>query len=139
MYAFDVSAERTVSAAGSVPAESPGFFGLACICRDGETLVAFSHRNSTFLHLSLKPLAHVELTDTYQIIFRREHLLVADWNSVIKSHAIVSFRASGGALSEKKELLAANDSVLVFVWALTGDRLVLWDSISGDLLVYTFA
>ena len=134
-----------MSAAGSVPAKSPGIFELACIRRDGNTLVAFSHTKSTSLHrltplqMSLKPLDSVELTDPYKIVFYGEQLLVAHWNTQTKSHAIVSFRESGGALSEKKEMLAANDSVLVGDWALAGDRLVLWNYISGDLHVYAFA
>ena len=72
-------------------------------------------------------------------MFRGELLLVADWNSTIASHTIVSFRVSDGALSERRQLLAANDSVPVHLWSLAGDRLVLLDNNSGDLLVYAFA
>ena len=51
------------------------------------------------------------------LVFRGDLSLVADWNSTTKSYAIVSLRASGGALSEKKVLLAAAAEPLVYMYA----------------------
>ena len=68
--------------------------------------------------------------------------MVADWNKHTDSPAIVSFRASGSALSEKRVLLPAaaitEGGIEVAAWAIDGDRLVLWDKVSGDLLLYAF-
>ena len=49
-------------------------------------------------------------------------------------HAIVSLRASRGALNEKRELLVAEAGVFVAAWILAGDRLVLWDDNSRNRL-----
>ena len=136
LHVFAVSAEHTLRDTGSVTLQSE-IYRVACIRRDGDTLVAFSNDTSvsllrlTSLPLRLVPLASFDLTDPRLLLFREDLLLVADWNK-----AIVSFRASDNALTERRVLLDAQAGVNVHAWALAGDRLVLWDL--WDLLVYAF-
>ena len=139
LYVFALSAEHTLRDAGSVTWQS-SFYGVTCTRRDGVTLVAFSHGTSVFLlrltslPLRLVPLASVNLTAPYRHLFREDLLLVTDYNKANGSHAIVSFRSSDNALTERQVLL---NGVRISTWALAGDRLVIkdWDT---KLLVYTF-
>ena len=143
MYVFDVSAERTLRDAGNV-SYSRRFYAVACTRRDGVTLVAFSHFISvsllrlTSLPLRLVPLASVNLTDPHRLLFRGDLLLVTDWNRATNTSAIVSFRASDNALTERRVLLDAQAGVGMRAWALAGDRLVLSSRYSEELLVYAF-
>ena len=143
LYVLDVSGEHTLCDAGNVSLQSK-FYGVACIHRDGVTLVAISQDTSVFLlrltllPLRLVPLASASLTDPYHLLFREDLLIVTDWNSFTVSHAIVSFRVSDNALSEPLVLLDAQDGVDVRAWALASDRLVLWNGHSEELRVYAF-
>ena len=143
LYMFDVSAEHTLRDAGSVTLHN-GAYRVACTRRDGVTLIGFSHDTSvsllrlTSLSLPLVPIASVSLTEPRQLLFLKNLLLVKDWNSATRSHAIVSFRASDNALTERRMLFDAQANVSINAWALAGDRLVLWDYNSKDLLVYAF-
>ena len=143
MYVFDVSTEHTLRDAGSLTLQS-SFYGVTCTRRDGVTLVAFSHDTSvtllrlTSLPLRLVPLASVSLTAPGRLRFRGDLLLVADWNDATGSHAIVSFRASDNALTERRVLLDAQAGVRVGAWALASDRLVLWNWKTEELLVYDY-
>ena len=142
MYVFDVSAEHTLRDEGNVTWQS-SFHRVACTRRDGVTIVAFSHNTSvsllrlTLLPLRLEPLASVSLIAPRPLLFRGDLLLVADWNRATNTSAIVSFRVSGNALTERRVLLDALPGVLLH-WALAGDRLVLWNWKSEELLVYAF-
>ena len=124
--------------------------GLACTRRDNDTLVAFSHEKSVSLQrlASLAPrleqIASFNRTDPTRLLFRGEFLLVAERDLAAKNYSIVSFRATGNALTESRMLLDARGSVYVGAWAFAGDRLVVseWnmaDWTTGDLLVYHFA
>ena len=144
VYVFDVNAEHNVSVVGSVP-DSRDIHKLACFRRDNDTLVAFSHLNSTSLNgltsspLSLKELWRVGIINPYELVFYKELLLIADLvnnNQTHKSHNIMSFRVSDSELKENRELLASEVNVYVRAWALAGERLVLWDENSWNLLVY---
>ena len=143
LYVFDVSSESTLRDAGSVTIQSR-FYGIACTRRDGVTLVAFSNDTSvsllrlTSLPLRLVPLASVSLTDPHRLLFREDLLLVADLNRANRTDAIVSFRVSGNALTERRVLLDAQAGVRVEAWTLASDRLVLRDLKSEELLVYDF-
>ena len=138
LYVFAVSAEHTLREAGSVTWQS-SFNRVACTRRDGVTLVAFSHGTSvsllrlTSFPLRLVPLASVNLTRPYHLLFREDLLLVTDWKKATGSHAIVSFRAFDNALTEQRVLF---DGFRVSAWTLAGDRLVLWNS--WNLVVYAF-
>ena len=143
LYVLDVSAEHTLRDAGSVTLRS-GAYEVACTRRDGVTLVAFSHNTSvsllrlTSLPLRLVPLASVSLTAPYRLLFREDLLLVADWNKATRKGAIVSFRVSSNALTERRVLIDAQAGISVMAWALAGDRLVFWNWESKELLVYAF-
>ena len=141
MYVFDVSAEHTLRDAGNVTLQSKTY-AVACTRRDGVTLVAFSHDTSvsllrhTSLPLRLVPLASVSLTAPHRLLFREDLLLVSDWNKANRTGAIVSFRASDNELTERRVLLDAQAGVSVNAWAFAGDRLVLQNWNSNDLVVY---
>ena len=145
LYIFNVSAAHTLRAADSLSLQNTTFRKVACARRDGDTLVAFSHSSSVSLQrlaslpLRLERLASVDFTDPHRLLFRGDLLFVTDWNSTSDTHVIVSLRASGNAFTERRVLLDAQPGVGLGPWALSGDRLVLWDSNSEDLLVYTFA
>ena len=139
-YVFDVSAERTLRDAGSVTWHD--VHDVACTRRDGVTLVAFSHSTSvsllrlTYLPLRFEQLARVSLTGPLRLLFREDLLLVNFWNHATRSHAIVSFRVSGNALTERREFF--DHTGIVDAWAFAGDRIVLYSWGSKDLLVYAF-
>ena len=143
LYVFEVSAEGTLRDAGNAALQSE-INGVVCTRRDGVTLVALSHDSSvsllrlTSLPLRLVPLASVSLTGPERLLFREDLLLVADWNRATLSNAIVSFRVSGNALTERQVLLDAQAGVRVDSWPLASDRLVLWNWKSEELLVYAF-
>ena len=146
LYVFDVSAEHNLRDAGSVQLQTASaIYGVACTRRDNDTLVAFSHASSVSLQrlaslpLRLEPLASVDFTAPRRLLFRGDLLLVADWNDTAGKHAIVSFRATDNALTERRVLLDAQRSVNVRAWTLAGDQLVLTDWMSDDLHVYDFA
>ena len=140
LHVVAVSAEHTLRDAGSF--RQGVVYEVACTRRDGVTLVAFSRGTTvsllrlTSLPLGFVPLASVYLTSPSKLLFREDLLLVADWNKVTRYHAIVSFRASDNALTERRVLLDAQAGVHVGAWALAGDQLVLWDEISKNLLVH---
>ena len=110
LYEFALSAEHILRDAGSTTLQN-GAHGVACTRRDGVPLVAFLHDASvsllrlTSLPLRLVPLAIVSLTDPRQLLFRKDLLLVADWNRATDTSAIVSFRASDNSLTERRVLL----------------------------------
>ena len=120
LYVFDVSAGHNLRDAGSLPQQT-AIKALACACSDDETLVAFAKADSVSLHrltsgpLRLEPLAtSVNLKYPDRLLFCGELLLVADRNrATTGSHAIVSFRATGNALTERRVLLDDQDSVVV--------------------------
>ena len=152
VYVFDVTASHTLRAAGNVTLNS-GLWGLACARRDNDTLVGitFAHLSEVTLHrlasdpLRFEPLAtRGDLIAPRWLLFREDLLLVADWNNSVGTHAILSFRASGNALTERRVLLDAKRSVLVGAWTLVGDRLTVSELNStgwtaGDLHIYDFA
>ena len=148
VYVYNVSAEHSVSDEGFVLFGGQNLAGLACTRIGDDTYVALSLPEASLvtLHRLVWPsptpshsLANFTLTTPTGLLFRRDLLLVSDSNSTTRSHGIVSVRTSGGALSEKRVLLTAADHIAVLAWTLAGDRLVLWDLNSGDLLIYAFA
>ena len=139
LYEFDVSAEHTLRDAGNATLQSETS-AVACISRDGDTLVALRHVTSVSLQwlaspLRLEPLANVSLTEPYQLLFHGDLLLVSDYNS---GHFILSFSASDNALTERRVLIDAQANVRVVAWTIAGDRLVLSDLNSNELRVYAF-
>ena len=144
MYVFELSAEHTLRDAGNVTLKSD-INGVACTRRDGVTLVAFSHADSvslqrlTSLPLRLVPLATVSLPALPNLLLFREDLLLVVYYRDIETHAIVSFRTSDNALTERRVLLDFQAGEYVSDWTLAGDRLVLCNNlISEELRVYAF-
>ena len=146
LYVYNVSAEHTVRDVGFVPLGQQNWTGLACTRIGKDTYVALSHYETSLVTLhrlvwsSVKPhldqFANYTLHNPFWLLFLDDLLLVSSFNSTTKSDAIVSIPASDGALSEKRVLLTAKDHIAVHGWAVAGDRLVLWDLNSGDLLIY---
>ena len=143
LYVFNVSAKHSVIGADPLSVKK-NIFSLACTRRDGETLVAFAHSSSVSLHrlasvpLRLEWLAEVDLYEPFGLLFSGDVLLVSHTTTNTSEYAIVSLRASGNALTERRVLLDTND-VEVDAWTLACERLVQWDFISNGLLVYAFA
>ena len=151
LYVFDVNAAHNLNYAGSVHLQIWSCC-LACTRRENDTLVAFAHDSSVSLQrlasipLRLKPLARLtSLTAPWRLLFREELLLVADMDWTTNTHAIVSVRTTGNALTELRVLLDAQKSVYVFDLTLAGDRLVLaeknletFEYKAGNLFVYVF-
>ena len=149
LYVYNVSAEHSVRYEGNVFLKQQNWTGLACKSIGDDTYVALSLYYSSLvtLHrlvwpsLTLDPIAKITFNKPMWLLFLKDMLLLSSWNSTTKSDAIVSIRASGGARSEKRVLLtaAAEPRIDVAAWALAGDRLVLSDDKTRDLLIYAFA
>ena len=150
LYVYNVNEHHNVSAAGSVHFSQQNLERIACTRIINDTYVALTRHNKTQVTMnrlvwpltpSYEDLDVITGKYSRRLLFRGDLLLVADWNSTTNSHAIVSLRSSGGALSEKRVLFDATleDRIEVCAWALAGDRLVLWDYFSRDLLIYAFA
>ena len=153
LYIYKVGVDHNVSAAGSVDFRQQNCFTVACTRIGNDAYVAFSHpdMHQVTLHRLVWPptpsqgthdvFAGIYVNNPNRLLFRKDLLLVDDWNPHNNSDAILSIRESGGRLSEKRVLLAAaaKDPIDMRAWALAGDRLVLWDFISEDLLIYAFA
>ena len=146
LYVFDVTASHSVHAAGTVAVEEQFCF-LACTRLKEKTLVAFAHCSSVSLHrlasslpLRLEKLTSIGLTGPQQLLFRGDELLVVDWNGATHSHAIVSLplHASGGALSEQRVLLDERSLLSQRFWALTSDQLIISDTRSSELSLFSF-
>ena len=145
LYLFNVSAEQTLSAEDSVNVTSEMgdsyIYRLACVRRDDDKLVAFSHWDSVSLYrlirkslqLKLEKIDRVELSAPVELVFRGDLLLVKHRD---RTFNISSFRASGSGLTEERVLLAA--VVDVDAWTLAGDKLVLWNQYTKNLLAYVF-
>ena len=153
LFVFDVNVAppHTLRDAGSLPQQT-AIYALACT---RATTKRSSHlqkqtqclcTGSRHAHSSSSPIVDLIWVYPNRLLFRGELLLVADMNSAITgSHTIVSFRATGNALTEQRVLLDDQDSVVGRAWLdSAGDRrLVLaeWKSESvyrksGDLYAY---
>ena len=147
LHVFDVSVEHTLREAGYVTLQSE-FRRFACIRRGNDTLIAFAQKSSVSLQrltslplFRIEQVANVFVTNPCHLLFRGDLLLVVDCRWINGQDAVdimLSFRASGNALTERRVLLDAQAGVSVGAVALAGDRLVISDSNSGNLLVYAF-
>lgn len=140
LFIFGVNSQHRLSSLCAVVLENRYNY-FACACIDGETLVAFSHDNALvtlrrLVERRIMQIACIKLTYPQRLLFRGNELLVADFNERTKSHEIVSLLATSGRLMLRGSLLPSNASVKVWKWCLSGDRLVVWDNKSKDILVY---
>ena len=71
------------------------------------------------------------------LLFSEELLLIASGNWGYEPKVIVAFRVSGNSLTDMRVILYANAGVKFGAWAFAGDRLILYDYLSDDLLIYT--
>ena len=115
LYVYNVSAEHSVSDAGFLFLGAQNLAGIACTSIGDETYFPLSSPEASLVTLhrlvwSLPtpdhgPFANIKnlsnVSKSWPLLFRGDLLQVSDWNSTTRSHAIVSLRASGGALSEK--------------------------------------
>ena len=116
----------------------------SAIERDGTTLVAFSEMNFGPLSLcalrdkSLVELSRIDKNNWMSVLWLNSQLVAVERNDEDKATGIVSFDTSGNRLERAEELLPAAAGVNpVAVCAAGGDRVVLWDWNSKDLIVYT--
>ena len=140
LYAFDVSAERRLRPVGAVVLDDK-LCRFACTRLGGDSLVAIADAGHTCVSLQrlvgagdalrLEPLAHTALAGAEDVLFRGDQLLVAT-----NSQSVVSFGVSGGGLRGPRELLGAGTGVRVDCWCLAGDRLVVANWHSRNLVLY---
>lgn len=146
LEAYDVSAEHKLRPRDAVVVRNE-FEHFACTRLNDEILVACSHAKSVSLHrlvdpvegaLELESLSDIEVTHPYELLFRRDLLLVVDRNDEAEKDAIESFLVTGGRLVRRRRLLDSNAGVVVAAWCTVSDQLVILDEESNDLLVYVF-
>ena len=138
--AFELSSDHTLRRFGMI-FQNDLILNFDCTLIDKHNYVALSHFESVSVHrlrvdLQLEPLARIDLMNCWNILFRGDKLLVAAKNEGSDAHSIISYRVSGSGFSEQRLLLDSNAGIQVFKWCLSGDRLVLWDNKSNDLLIY---
>ena len=140
-----MSEDHILRDVGKLPLRNMLYAKLTCTGYGNVTLVAFAHYASVSLQwlphasvpLRFEPIANVAFSSPSSL--REDLLLVAYMNMTSQSHAVVSLRLSGSALTDRRVLLDVPADVLACAWALSGDRLVLWDVKPWHLRVYTFA
>ena len=140
LYAFDVSAERHLRPVSDVVLDDK-LWRFACTRLGGDSLVAIADAGHTCVSvqrlvgagdsLRLEPLARTALEGAFNVLFRGDQLLVA---TISKS--VVSFGVSGGGLRSRRELLGAGAGFRAHCWCLAGDRLVVAEFGSEDLVLY---
>ena len=143
LYAFDLSAERRLRPVGAVVLDDK-LKRFACTRVGGDSLVAIADAGRTCVSvqrlvgagdaLRLEPLVRTALAGAENVLFRGDQLLVA---TISKS--VVSFGVSGGGLRGPRELLGDGAGVRVHCWGLAGDRLVVAEWGSEDLVLYEYA
>ena len=140
LYAFHMSAERRLQPVGAVVLDDK-LYRFACTRLGGDSLVAIANARLTCVSvqrlvgardaLRLEPLARTTFEGAFNVLLRGDQLLVAT-----TSQSIVSFGVSGGGLIGPRELLGAGAGVGVDCWCVAGDRLVVAELGSWDLMLY---
>ena len=139
LYVFDMDATHSISAEGlyALPFD---FHEITCTRVGNDTFVAFAHEFS----VSRFSLRRIDSSEDWHALYDRERfffndprlllyyknlLLIADWNSATKSHEILSLSWTDGIFTEKQLLLNISELVNVLSWTLFGDvdRLFLWN------------
>ena len=140
IYEFELNSDHTLRRFG-MSFHKDLIFNFACTRIDKDNYVALSHFESVSVHrilanLQLEPLACINLMDCWELLFRGDKLLIAAKHEGTDAHTIISYRVSGNGFSEKRLLFDSNAGIHVFKWCFSGDRLVVWDNESNDLLIY---
>ena len=85
--------------------------------------------------LKLEHFARTNLVGPGKVLFCSDLLLVTNYNRDTNVHTIMSFLLTAARLIRHRKLLGANAGVYVESWCLAGDRLVVRDNKSKDLLL----
>ena len=138
--AFDLSSDHTLRRFGMI-FHKDLIFNFDCTRIDKYNYVALSHFESVSVHrfrvdLQLEPFARIDLMNGWELLFWGDKLLVAATNEGTDAHSIISYRLSVSGFSEQRLLFDSNAGIHVFKWCLSGDRLVVWDNKSNELLIY---
>ena len=150
LYVFNVSAQHTLSDAGIVNGTS-AFNTVACTRLDNDTFVAFAHNSSAEVTVQrfvswtmrLEPLARLKPLERNDDLFARilefrgDELLVVRGKRDLFMTKFVSLRVYGRLTELQPALLTRTDHVIWSTSTFACNRLVLWDSLSQHLLVYT--
>lgn len=138
--AFELSADHKLRPTGTITLDRV-YFSVASTRIGGQTYVAFSHMNTVSLHrllddMQLEAVSEIGFLTAPRVLFRGNVLLVdgVDENDF---HAIGSFVASAGGLSFDRMLINSDAGINVNKWCISGNRLVVWDGMTNDLLVYS--
>ena len=146
LYAFDLNAEHRLLPVGTIVPDNK-FSEFASTRNGSDTIVALSHYNDKsvslqrLVELRLELLARVQLTEPSKLQFHGDRLLVAHWNKTVdkeevSTHSITSYAATGGWLTQAKQLFDAKAGIRVATWCVAGERLLIGDTNSEDLLLY---
>ena len=121
---------------------------LACTRIGFDTLVAVIHCSAaTPVSVALYRLEELRLTklDVFDLVvpqsllFRGDRLLANCYkDNDDKLSEIIEVRATVEGFSRARKILKSDANVALGAWCLAGERLVLWDRKSKDLLLYTF-
>lgn len=89
----------------------------------------------------LEELSRLPLANTvfHHVLWSGEHLLLAEnlWDGFNYGQHVVELDTSRTPLARRAELLQHTPQVMLAAWCTDGDRLIVWDSISNDVLVYS--
>ena len=131
-----------------VPAK---YFSFSATC-GSDTLVAMSYPkeeynntpdNSVRVHRlrgdRLEELARIQLKYPQRLLWLADRLLVADYDSKKKSHAVIELEVSDTRLERRRELIATNENINVHRLCAVNDGLAIFDSNSNAILHYSFA
>lgn len=136
LHAFEISEAHSIRAVGSIALEQP-FETIATTCIGSEVFVAATETSGSYVSLyrlvalRLEPLARTELSNSLLILFRGDLLFVSKSKT-----EVMSFRVTGGRLTREPTLLT--DFIDPLNWCFAGDRLVVDDLMTRDLLLYAF-
>ena len=119
------------------------WFSATC---GSDTLVAMTYQNpdhSVRVHrLSgylLEELAIFQFKCPTRLLWLADRLLVADFDMEKRSHAVIELEVSDTRHERRLELIATSENILVRRLCAVDDRLAIVDSISKDILHYSFA
>ena len=141
LLAFDVSTEHRLSYVGNVVVNAK-YKDFACTLIDANIIVAFSLRKRLLLQrlvgLQLEPLATLPSVNLSRLLFRGPLLLGTCCNNERKRYITPILLTGNGLNSQPQILPDFNAGARVGAWCIAGERLVVQDRKSDDLLIYVF-
>ena len=110
-----------------------------------DTLVAMSYPlrdKSVRVHRlrgdRLEELARIQLKKPYYLVWLADRLLVAEYDTEKKSHAVIELEVSDTRLERRRELIATSENIIVHRLCAVNDGLAIFDK-HNDILHYSFA